>query len=69
MVKYAVGTQGVQSRILKKSSKLYYWKDFFFKFKGTPSREEHKTGFCVLTTTKIEIGPAGEVQRSLRSVF
>jgi hypothetical protein len=54
MAKYAAGTQGVESRLKKTRSKLYSWKDCFLKFKGTPSRGEHKKDFCVLTTTKIE---------------
>ncbi len=28
--------------------KLYYQQELFFKFKGTPSKAEHKTGFKIL---------------------
>jgi hypothetical protein len=32
-----------------------YWKNFFFKFKGTVSREEYETGFNVYTTIEMNL--------------
>jgi hypothetical protein len=47
---------GVETR-LKRSvlMNLIVAKSAFLNFKGTPSREEHKTGFSVLTTTELNL--------------
>ncbi len=34
---------------------MYYRKDFFFIFKGSPSRKERKTCFSVLTTIELNL--------------
>ncbi len=42
--------------------KLYCLKDFFSKFKGLPSQEEHKTNFSVLTTIELQMTSESEYE-------
>jgi hypothetical protein len=46
------GAKGGLKKIL--ADRLCFQKDLFIKFKGTPSREEHKTSFSVLTNIELK---------------
>jgi hypothetical protein len=40
---------------IRRAEKLFYRKDLFSKFKGSSSREEHKTDFSVLPTIELNL--------------
>jgi hypothetical protein len=40
---------------MKDMAKLSSRQELFFKFKGTPSQEEYKTGFSVFTTIELAL--------------